>query len=72
MSICKNRAWDTLTRLSFERISGSDKELEAAKSRSELSFIEVKCSIGARKDLGRPTTTALENKQNFMAYLKAL
>ncbi len=31
MSICKNRAWDTLTRLSFERISGSDKELEAAK-----------------------------------------
>lgn len=49
-----------------------DKELEAAKSRHELSFIEVKCSIGARDDLGRPTTTALENKQNFMGYLSTL
>ncbi|MCD7824890.1 MAG: phosphonopyruvate decarboxylase [Clostridiaceae bacterium] len=47
-----------------------DKELMAAKERDELSLIEVKCSIGARDDLGRPTTTALENKQNFMEYLK--
>ena len=46
-----------------------DRELAAAKSRNELSFIEVKCSIGARSDLGRPTTTAIENKENFMAYL---
>ncbi len=49
-----------------------DRELEAAKARNELSMIEVKCSIGARDDLGRPTTTALENKQNFMEYLKTL
>ncbi len=49
-----------------------DKELENAKVRNELSLIEVKCSIGAREDLGRPTTTALENKQNFMEYLKSL
>ena len=49
-----------------------DKELEAAKTRKELSLIEVKCSIGARSDLGRPTTTALENKQGFMEYLKVL
>ena len=48
-----------------------DRELEAAKQRGELSLIEVKCSIGARKDLGRPTTTALENKRNFMEYLAA-
>lgn len=47
-----------------------DKALEAAKHRNELSFIEVKCSIGARADLGRPTTTALENKENFMTYLR--
>lgn len=46
-----------------------DKELAAARGRNELSLIEVKCSIGAREDLGRPTTTALENKQNFMEYL---
>ena len=49
-----------------------DIELEAAKSRNELSLIEVKCSIGARENLGRPTTTALENKQNFMEYLETL
>ena len=54
---------------SFEEL---DRELEAAKDRKELSLIEVKCSIGAREDLGRPTTTALENKQNFMEYLKSL
>ena len=49
-----------------------DSELELAKKRNELSFIEVKCSIGARDDLGRPTTTALENKHNFMEYIKSL
>lgn len=49
-----------------------DKALEAAKARNELSMIEVKCSIGARDDLGRPTTTALENKEHFMAYLNTL
>ncbi|MCQ2539724.1 MAG: phosphonopyruvate decarboxylase [Acetatifactor sp.] len=49
-----------------------DLELERAKSRKALSLIEVKCSIGARSDLGRPTTTALENKQNFMDYIKTL
>ena len=49
-----------------------DKEMEAAKKWSELSLIKVKCSIGAREDLGRPTTTALENKQNFMDYLMEL
>ena len=47
-----------------------NKELKIAKNRNELSLIEVKCSIGARDNLGRPTTTALENKQNFMEYLK--
>lgn len=55
-----------------DKFEDLDKELEAAKSRNELSFIEVKCSIGARDDLGRPTTTALENKINFMEYLKVL
>lgn len=54
---------------SFEAL---DAELIKAKKRNELSLIEVKCSIGARDDLGRPTTTALENKENFMEYLKTL
>lgn len=47
-----------------------DRELKSAKSTNELTLIEVKCSIGAREDLGRPTTTALENKLNFMDNLK--
>lgn len=33
------------------------------------SFVEVKCAVGARGDLGRPTTTAEENKNNFMKEL---
>lgn len=49
-----------------------DSALKKAKDLEELSFIEVKCSIGARDDLGRPTTTALENKQNFMKYISEL
>ena len=52
---------------SFEKL---DEELKSAKTRNELSLIEVKCSIGAREDLGRPTTTAIENKENFMEFLK--
>ena len=56
--------------VSADSLEALDRELEAAKARNELSLIEVKCSIGARDDLGRPTTTALENKQNFMEFLK--
>lgn len=49
-----------------------DRELTTAKSRGELTFIEAKCSIDARSDLGRPTTTPCENKQAFMQYLNLL
>ena len=49
-----------------------DEALRNAKAGNELTFIEVKSAIGARDDLGRPTTTALENKQHFMEYLKTL
>ena len=43
--------------------------IERAKENGALSLIEVKCAIGAREDLGRPTTTAMENKEAFMAEL---
>ncbi|MBR2523989.1 MAG: phosphonopyruvate decarboxylase [Clostridiales bacterium] len=56
--------------VSVDTFEDLDRELEDAKNRKALSLIEVKCSIGARDDLGRPTTTALENKQNFMEYIK--
>lgn len=52
-----------------ENVKELDIELKLAKQKNELSFIEVKCAIGSRKDLGRPTTTAKENKENFMRYL---
>ena len=45
------------------------KALKNAKDSHALSFIEVKCAIGARENLGRPTTTAKQNKQAFMAEL---
>ena len=49
-----------------------DSELEKVKKLNGLSLIEVKCSIGARSDLGRPTTAAIDNKKSFMEYLKLL
>lgn len=58
--------------VSVDSFEDFDEELNLAKSRKSLSLIEVKCSIGARLDLGRPTTTALENKVNFMDYLREL
>ena len=36
---------------------------------NELTFVEVKVCKGARKDLGRPKSTPLENKKNFMEFL---
>ncbi|MBQ9459172.1 MAG: phosphonopyruvate decarboxylase [Oscillospiraceae bacterium] len=47
-----------------------DEALRRARTENALTMIEVKCAIGARADLGRPTTTARENKERFMAYLK--
>lgn len=48
-----------------------DNALNEAKNTSVLSFIEAKAAIGARDNLGRPTTTAKENKEKFMDGLKA-
>ena len=56
--------------VSVDSFEALDAALAEAKAADRLSFIEVKCSIGARDDLGRPTTTAKENKENFMEYLK--
>ena len=58
--------------VSVDNFADLDEELEKAKKESGLRLIEVKSSIGARADLGRPTTTALENRRNFMAYLQQI
>lgn len=45
--------------------------LQAARSTSASPvFIEVSCAVGSRPDLGRPTTTPLENKRAFMSTLE--
>jgi phosphonopyruvate decarboxylase len=56
--------------VSVDSFEALDAALPKAKNADHLTFIEVKCSIGARDDLGRPTTTAKENKENFMKYLE--
>lgn len=55
--------------VSVDNFDDLDRELNTAKEENRLCLIEVKCAIGARDDLGRPTTTANENKQAFMKYL---
>ena len=47
-------------------------ELDKAYSYQESVFIEIICSIKSRADLGRPTTTPLENKEIFIKKLKNL
>ncbi|MBE5958754.1 MAG: phosphonopyruvate decarboxylase [Lachnospiraceae bacterium] len=70
VSIAKGCGYEeVLSASSYEQL---DEALTVAKESKVLTMIEVKCGIGAREDLGRPTTTALENKEMFMNYLKKL
>ena len=34
-------------------------------------LLEITCRPGARGDLGRPTSTPVQNKQGFMEFLEA-
>lgn len=56
--------------VSVDTAQALEAELERAKGGSGPCLIEVKCALGARADLGRPTTSAWENKRAFMDYLK--
>ena len=44
--------------------------LSEAKKLEGPVFIEIKVRKGNRKDLGRPTTTPIQNKEAFMSFLK--
>ena len=44
--------------------------LNEAKKKNDLSLIEIKVKKGNRKDLGRPTTTPIQNKEALMDFLK--
>lgn len=45
--------------------------LESIRSLKGPVFLEVKVKKGARKDLGRPTTTPIQNKESFMKFINA-
>lgn len=47
-----------------------DLVLSEIEGKQSLIFIEMKAAIGSRDDLGRPTTTPIENKTAFMTYLR--
>ena len=56
-------------------LTASDKEglscaLEKLSGLSGPVLLEIKVRIDSRDDLGRPTTTPIENKEHFMAFLK--
>ena len=55
--------------VSVDNFGDLDLELIKARKKNELCFIEVKAILGARDNLGRPTTSAIENKENFMSWL---
>ena len=48
-----------------------DCALQTAKNQKKLAFIEVRCAIGSRDDLGRPTVAPSDNKRSFMKNLSA-
>ena len=47
-----------------------DRALAEAKAGHKLVFIEVRCALGARENLGRPTVAPVENKLSFMEFLR--
>ena len=48
-----------------------DEKLSQIKKRDCLSFLEIKCALGSRKNLGRPNASPVENKLNFMKELQS-
>jgi phosphonopyruvate decarboxylase len=44
--------------------------LNEVKKNNDLSLIEIKVKKGNRKDLGRPTTTPVQNKEALMDFLR--
>ncbi len=47
-----------------------DAALEAAQTCGGLALVEVMCAVGARDDLGRPTTTPQQNRDALMTYIQ--
>ena len=54
---------------SVESLKNLDEELLYIRDHRQLSFLEIKTAIGSKDDLGRPKTSPLNNKSNFMKIL---
>ena len=50
--------------------AGIRRALREMKAAGGPALLEVRIRPGARGDLGRPTTSPLENKRDFMAYVR--
>ena len=57
---------------SVDEASELEQILEKINTLNGPIMIEIKCAIGSRSDLGRPTSTPKENRDLFMSYLKGL
>ena len=53
-----------------DKATDLENALSSAKYYSGLGFIEIKCSIYSRDDLGRPTIEPLTNKKDFMKCIR--
>ncbi len=55
--------------------AATPEEIASALSRLETAggpcLLEIRCACGARRDLGRPTTTPLQNRDGFMSFLQS-
>lgn len=56
--------------VSVDTRPGLERALAEVRGAKELTFLEVKCALGAREELGRPTRTPEENKEAFMGGLR--
>ena len=57
--------------LSADTAAKLDAALKNAEIGKKLTFVQVKVAKGARKDLGRPKSAPIENKQVLMDFLKS-
>lgn len=63
------RACGYVTAVSADDGDSLDDALTGVKLSKGPSFIEVRVRLGCRSDLGRPTTSARRNKEDFMKFL---
>ena len=55
--------------VSVDNYENLENELQKIKTKRVLSFLEIKCNLFSRKDLGRPTIAPKENKISFQQTL---